>query len=251
MTKPATGHISRRNALKGMGALGMLGALGSTGAAAPDQVSKIKLKEGAVVVLQGDSITDAGRDKTIEGPNKVKALGKGYAAMVAGGLLGQYSDLELQVYNRGISGNKIPDLAARWQKDVIDLKPDVLSILVGVNDLWHQFAFGNKYKATVQDYEDGYRALIDKTQSEVPGVQIVICEAFTTRTSEHFKSLDEYALVCKKLAAEYNLPFVPFDSVFENATSSAPANFWLGDGIHPSIPGHALMADAWRAATGI
>lgn len=243
---------TRRQALKGIGAISVLGALSSTGFAATSKsVSKLKLKKGAVIVFQGDSITDAGRDKSIKEPNAVKALGKGYAAMAAGGLLGQYADLKLKVYNRGISGNKIPDLAGRWQKDVIDLKPDVLSILVGVNDLWHQFAFGNKYKATVQDYENGYRELIERTQREVPGVQIVICEAFTTRDSENFKPLEDYAAVCQKLAAEFNLVFVPFDSMFEKATQSAPAKFWLGDGIHPSTPGHSLMADAWRAATGI
>ena len=243
---------TRRQALQGIGALGALGALGSTGLAAPGKPNnRLKLKQGGVLVFQGDSITDAGRDKGKPEPNDVKALGKGYAAMVAGGLLGQYPELELKVYNRGISGNKIPDLADRWQTDTIDLKPDVLSILVGVNDLWHQFAFGSKYQATIKDYEDGYRKLIERTQRDVPGVQIVICEAFTTRTSDHFKPLEKYAAVCKQLAAEYNCPFVPFDSLFESAKQAAPAKFWLGDGIHPSIPGHALMADAWRAATGI
>lgn len=243
---------TRRQALKGIGVISALGALSSTGFAATSKsVSKLKLKKGSVVVFQGDSITDAGRDKGIKEPNDVKALGNGYASMAAGGLLGQYADLGLKVYNRGISGNKLPDLAARWQKDVIDLKPDVLSILVGVNDLWHQFAFGSKYQATVKDYENGYRELIRQTQKEVPGVQIVIGEAFTTRDSENFKPLEDYAAVSKKLAVEFNLVFVPFDAVFKEATKAAPAKFWLRDGIHPSIPGHALMADAWRAATGI
>jgi lysophospholipase L1-like esterase len=243
--------LSRRSALKGLGAIGALGALSSTAWAASKDAPKLQLKKGSVILFQGDSITDAGRDKSISEPNDVKALGKGYAAMVAGGLLGQYADLELQVYNRGISGHKVPDLAGRWQKDAIDLKPDVISILVGVNDLWHQFAFGNKYKATVKDYENGFRELIQRSQREVPGVQLVICEAFTLRNGEDFKPLEEYAAVCKKLAAEFNLIFVPFDSIFEQATKAAPAKFWLGDGIHPSIPGHALMADAWRAAAGI
>ncbi|MFU8848084.1 MAG: SGNH/GDSL hydrolase family protein [Opitutales bacterium] len=242
---------TRRQAIKTIGAIGALGALSSTGFAAAKTPSKLKLKKGSVIVFQGDSITDAGRDKSIAEPNDAKALGRGYAAMLAGSLLGQYADLELKVYNRGISGNKIPDLAGRWQQDVIDLKPDVLSILVGVNDLWHQFAFGNKYKATVQDYENGYRELIERAQREVPGVQIVIGEAFTTREAEEFKPLKDYAAVCKKLAAEFKLPFVPFDSIFKSAIQSAPAKFWLGDGIHPSIPGHALMANAWRAATGV
>ncbi len=244
-------RLTRRHVLKGVGALGALGAMSSTALAAAKTAPKVTLKEGSVIVFQGDSITDEGRKKEITEPNDTKGLGRGYPAMIAGSLLGQHADLQLKVYNRGISGNKIPDLAARWQRDVIDLKPDVLSILIGVNDLWHQFAFGSKYKATLKDYEDGYRKLIQQTQREVPGVQIVICEAFTLRDSDHFKPLAKYAAVCRKLATELNLPFVPYQSVFDSATRSASQQFWLWDGIHPTVPGHALMASAWRSATGL
>ena len=95
------------------------------------------LKSGDVVLLQGDSITDAGRDKGNDKPNDLGALGRGYAAMVASALLGAHPGKKLMCYNRGISGNKVPDLDARWKQDCIDLNPAVLSILIGVNDMWH------------------------------------------------------------------------------------------------------------------
>ena len=241
--------ISRRNALKGLGALGALGALSSAGMAAPGPVPEIKLKQGSVIVFQGDSITDAGRKKDILAPNDPKALGNGYAAMAAGSLLGDYADLGLKIYNRGISGNKIPDLAARWQTDVIDLKPDVLSILIGINDLWHTIAFGSKYKGTIDDYEAGFRKLIEGTQLAVPGVQIVMCEPFTLRKWPEF---DPYIERATKLAKEYKLAWVPFQSELNKAAEGmGDTAFWLWDGIHPTIPGHAYIERVWRNALAI
>lgn len=243
--------LSRRSVIQGLASLGALGALGASRSAAQEAPAAKGPKKGSVILFQGDSITDAGRKKDMLGANDSKALGNGYAALAAGELLGAYPESELKIYNRGISGNKIPDLAARWQADCLDLKPDILSILIGVNDLWHTFAFGNKYKATVEDYEKGYRELLEQTLKALPDTRIVICEAFTTRTSDDFKPLAQYAAVSRKLAEEFKLTFVPFQSVFDNALKAAPAEFWLWDGIHPSPSGHALMCQAWREAVGI
>jgi lysophospholipase L1-like esterase len=243
---------SRRAWLQGAASLGALGAIGSSsaaGAAAPER--SLALEPGSVILFQGDSITDAGRDKKVLEPNDGKALGKGYAAMAAGEILLAHRQLNLKCLNRGISGNKIPDLAARWDEDAVKLKPAVLSILIGVNDLWHTFAFGNKYKATVADYETAYRELIERSLAEIPGVKIVICEPFTTRTTDDFKVLADYRAVAKKLADEKKLTFVPFQSLFDEAIQSAPAPFWLWDGIHPSMAGYAIMVRMWREVVGI
>ena len=242
---------SRRHWLQGALTLGALGTLVPPARAAEAPASKLQLKKGDVILFQGDSITDDGRDKGVMDANHGKALGRGYAAVASGQILFGHPDLELKCYNRGISGHKIPDLAARWDKDTVALKPAVLSILIGVNDLWHTFAFGNKYKATVEDYERGYRELIQRSQKEIPGVAIVICEPFTTRTSDDFKPLAGYREVSRKLADEMKLPFVPFQSLFDEAVKAAPAEFWLWDGIHPSPAGHALMARQWREVVGI
>ena len=243
--------ISRRHVLQTAASLGVLGSIGSVARADQPSQAGIKLRKGGVILFQGDSITDEGRKKDVLLANDNKALGKGYAAMVSGQLLFAHPGMELKCYNRGISGNKIPDLAARWDHDVVAIKPDILSIMIGVNDLWHTFAFGSKYKATIDDYETGYRALIERTQKEVPGVRIVICEPFTTRTSPEFKPLAQFRSVSKKLADEMKLTFVPFQSLFDEAVKAAPAEFWLWDGIHPSAAGHSIMANQWRAVVGI
>jgi len=244
-------RLTRRNLISAAATVGALGVLGSIARAESPTRNKPMLKKGSTILFQGDSITDAGRKKEITEPNHGGALGNGYAAMVAGSMLFDHGDPDMKCYNRGISGNKIPDLAERWERDVIALKPDVLSILVGVNDLWHTFAFGSKYKGTIEDYESGYRALIERTQKEVPGVRIILCEPFTTRTSPEFKPLDEFRAVSKKLADEMRLTFVPFQSLFDEAIKSAPPEFWLWDGIHPSISGHLIMARMWREVVGI
>ena len=251
MTPPTPSTLSRRNVLLGAASFGALGTMGSLARAETLSPNKSTLKKGAVIVFQGDSITDEGRKKDVLVPNDNKGLGKGYAAVIAGHLLLAHPGMDLKCYNRGISGNKVPDLAARWDQDAVALKPDVLSILIGVNDLWHTLAFGKTYKGTIQDYETGYRALLERSQKEIPGVRIVICEPFTTRTSPDFKVLADYGAVSKKLAEEMKLTFVPFQSLFDQAVRSAPAEFWLWDGVHPTAAGHAIMAQMWRDAVGV
>lgn len=245
--------LSRRTLLKRGLALGAAGALApcasqTFGASAKPATGN--LKQGDVIVFQGDSITDAGRKKKNLEANQSDALGKGYAAMIAGEMLADYPELDLKFYNRGISGNKVPDLAARWEEDTIALKPAVLSIMVGINDLWHTVAFGRKYKGTVKDYEDGYRKLIEQSLKALPDVRIIICEPYELRKWAQF---DPYRVVAKKLADDMNLTFVPFHSMFEKAVKSkgTDGKFWAWDGIHPTIPGHTLMRKVWRESTGL
>jgi lysophospholipase L1-like esterase len=240
--------MSRRGLLKGGLSAVALSALGSVAAAATAKPPAPQLPKDAVILFQGDSITDAGRKKEVLDANNSKALGTGYAAMLAGLLLNDHPDRGLRIYNRGISGNKVPDLAARWKEDAIDLKPTILSVLVGINDLWHTIAFGSKYKGTIKDYEEGYRTLIERSIKEIPGVRVVICEPFTLRKWPEF---DPYRAVAKKLAEELKLTLVPFQPVFDQAAKAAPTDFWLWDGIHPTAAGNALMAQAWRQAVRI
>ena len=120
--------MSRRNALQIAASLGVLGTMGTVARA--DESSRAKVRKGGVILFQGDSITDEGRKKDVLLANDNKALGRGYAAMISGQVLLAYPDMELKCFNRGISGNKIPDLAARWDQDVVALKPDILSIMI-------------------------------------------------------------------------------------------------------------------------
>lgn len=242
---------SRRGALKAtlaFGALGVWDAMGSESAEKSNSPRAANLPKGGVIVFQGDSVTDAGRKKDEQSANNNKGLGSGYPALLAGELLADHADLGLQIHNRGISGNKVPDLAARWKEDAVDLQPAVLSIMVGINDLWHTVAFGKKYSGTVADYEAGYRNLLERSRVEIPGVRLVVCEPFTLRKWPEF---DPYRAVAKKLADELKLTFVPFQRAFDDAAKAAPSEFWLWDGIHPTLSGHALMVRVWRQAVGI
>lgn len=215
----------------------------------------IFLKPGATVLFQGDSITDAGRSRqTQDKANDFAMLGKGYANMIASHLLTKYADLELKTFNRGISGHKVPQLDGRWDKDCLDIKPDVLSILIGVNDIWHSKR--GSYDGTIESYAEGYKALLTRTRDALPNVQLIICEPFVTRTGavkdEWFPDFDAYRAAAKAASDAHGAVFVPFHSMFEKAVelSGDPA-YWAGDGVHPSPQGQALMASRWLGETGL
>ena len=205
------------------------------------------------VLFQGDSITDAGRDKEKELPNNPRSFGQGYAFLAASALLNALPEKQLTIYNRGISGNKVYQLAERWQKDCLDLKPDVLSILIGVNDYWHMR--NGKYDGTVEVYENDYRKLLQQTKEKLPGVKLVICQPFavvnTSAVDETWvEPIKGYQAVAKKLSNEFNSLWVPFQDVFDEAVKHAPATYWTGDGVHPAMPGAQLLAEAWLKVVG-
>jgi lysophospholipase L1-like esterase len=246
--------LSRRSFLQTTAVAG--GALAASSLLAARQAAaaeSAELKSGAVILFQGDSITDAGRDKKRGAPNNTQGLGRGYANLVAGALLADYPEKKLTIYNRGISGNKVPDLAARWQQDALDLKPAILSILIGVNDIWHKL--NGRYDGTVKDYETGYRQLLEQTLEKLPSVRIVICEPFVLRcgavNDTWFPEFAQRRTVANKLAEELKLDRVPFQAMFDDATRLAPPEYWAGDGVHPTLAGHALMAKTWREVVGI
>jgi len=204
-----------------------------------------------VILFQGDSITDFGRDKRNQSnAHDSRALGSGYVLLAASELLDKYCRAKPKIYNRGISGNKVFQLAERWDADCIDLKPDIVSILVGVNDYWHVSKHG--YEGTVETYEKDYRALIRRTREVLPEVKLVICEPFVLRCGEvddkWFPAFDGYRIAAKKVAAECKTIFVPFQSVFDKAAKNVPAQYWAADGVHPTLAGAHLMAKAWLKA---
>ena len=223
-------------------------------AAIPSNDKKTKysiFEKDNTILFQGDSITDAGRDKEKELPNNPRSFGLGYAFLAASALLNKLPEKNLTLYNRGISGNKVYQLADRWQKDCLDLKPDVLSILIGINDYWH-FRNG-QYDGTVEIYENDYRKLLQLTKEKLPNVKLVICQPFAvTNTS----AVDEtwiapvktFQIAAKKIADEFNAIWIPFQDVFDEAVKHAPATYWTGDGVHPAMPGAQLMAEAWLRA---
>jgi lysophospholipase L1-like esterase len=208
---------------------------------------------GGVVLFQGDSITDAGRTRTDTAPNVPRALGTGYPLLVASAILRADPDARWQVYNRGVSGNKVPDLAARWDADTVALKPDVLSILIGVNDYWHTKRGG--YTGTVADYETQYAALLARTRSALPRARIIVLEPFVTRVGavdeSWFPQFDERRAAAARVANAAGATWVPLQSAFDDVSARSGPAYWATDGVHPTVAGHALIAERWRAATGL
>ncbi|MEJ2705907.1 MAG: SGNH/GDSL hydrolase family protein [Sedimentisphaerales bacterium] len=246
--------ISRRNFIKTCAATTTIGGTsalllpGCSGSLTSAHGGTPIIRKEATILLQGDSITDAGRDKSKEGNvNDAAALGRGYAYLIAAHLLADQAGDNLKIYNRGISGNKVYQLADRWDKDCLQLRPDVLSILIGVNDIWH--TLNGRYNGTVEKYEKDYRALLARTRRELPDLKLVICEPFVLRcgavNDKWFPEFDQYRRVARKMAVEFNALFVPFQSMFDKASKLAPAPHWLADGVHPTMAGAWLMAQTW------
>ena len=132
----------------------------------------------------------------------------------------------------------------------MELKPDVLSILIGVNDIWH--GLNGSYDGTVKRYEDDFHALIERTRKALPNTQFVICEPFVLKcgavNEKWFPEFDYYRAAARRVAEKYKAVFVPFQSMFDEAVKYAPANHWAGDGVHPSSNGASLMAHFWLRA---
>jgi lysophospholipase L1-like esterase len=209
--------------------------------------------KGDVVLFQGDSITDASRNRELmDEANSQPAFGSGYAWLAACGLLVDRPGDQFATYNRGISGNKVFQLADRWEEDCLALKPDVLSILIGVNDIWH--ARNGSYDGTAEVYERDYDALLRRTRAALPDVAIVVCEPFVLRCGAvdetWIPEFDEYRAAARRVARDHAAAWVGFQSMFDEAIRYAPPEHWAGDGVHPTSAGAALMAQAWLRAVG-
>lgn len=202
-------------------------------------------------LFQGDSITDAQRNKNIDNiPNY--EIGNGYATVVAASL-GVRHHGKLEFFNRGISGNRVVDLYARIKKDIINLKPDYLSILIGVNDVWHELE--NQNGVSAEKFELIYSMLIEEIKEELHDVKIYILEPFLTHGEavdnrwEVFRSeVEKRAAASKKIAEKYNLTFIPLQEKFDDACKNAPCTYWTKEGVHPTAMGHGIIASSLTQA---
>lgn len=215
------------------------------------KTAKISVKDNDVILFQGDSITDAGRNKEEKKSNNTRALGNGYALLATSELLYGNAGKNVQIYNRGISGNKVYQLADRWDEDCLELKPKILSILIGVNDFWH--TLNGKYTGTIDTYRNDFKALLQRTKEKLPDVKLIIGEPFAVKDVKAvddawFPKFYDYQKAAKEIAAQFDAVFIPYQSVFDKALKSAPGSYWTGDGVHPSLAGSQLMAHAWLEA---
>jgi lysophospholipase L1-like esterase len=252
---------NRRDFLKKTAAAGLglisIPAIADAAIMGQTEVQASKIKKDDVILFQGDSITDCGRKRDSNVCNTVDQLGSGYALFIASYLLNKYAGEQPKIYNRGISGNKVYQLRERWETETLAFKPDVLSILIGVNDYWHTLNEENRYKGTVKTYEDDLKSLIKYTMDKLPKVKLVLCEPFTVRggaaieDSKWYPMFDEYRKALKDIAKSSKAIFVPFQAAFDEALKLAPARYWSADGVHPDLPGRQLMAEVWLKSTGL
>ncbi len=200
------------------------------------------------ILFYGDSITDMNRDRENEHP--AFKMGVGYPNFIAGEL--QFNEPNrYEIVNRGISGNRIVDLYARIKADVWNHNPDVLSILIGVNDVLHEWSHQNG--VDIERWEKVYRMLIEDTKKQLPDLKIIICEPFILKGEatdgeerwKKFLEVKEYAKVAKKIAEDYGGYFVPLQDKFDELAEKNGAEMYLYDGVHPAPAGAKLIATEW------
>ena len=200
------------------------------------------------ILFQGDSITDADRSRQDH-----SRLGVGYPRLVEASL-GFDEPNQHEFMNRGISGNRIVDLYARIKADIINLKPDLMSILIGVNDVWHEVG-ENPNGVSADKFFKIYSMLIEEVLEALPNIKIMILEPFvlpgcsTVENWEYFSTeVPKRAQMAKKIAEKYSLPFIPLQKGFDELSKKAPYEYWLGDGVHPTAKGHEFIKSQWLGA---
>ncbi len=201
------------------------------------------------ILFQGDSITDCDRSRQYD-----FNIGTGYPLLVKAEL-GFNEPLKYEFFNRGISGNRIVDVYARIKRDIINLKPDVMSILIGVNDVWHETDEACPNGVDADKFYKIYSMLISEIKEALPNIKIIILEPFVLCASATEAKWDFFstevplrAAAAKKIAEEFGLPFVPLQEGFDALAKTAPANYWLLDGVHPSSMGHQFIKQQWLTA---
>ena len=205
------------------------------------------------ILFFGDSITDCGRDRNNPTVGNGR-FGSGYVMQAAGRLFEKDPE-KYEVINTGISGNRIVDLYARAKVDLWNYEPDVISILIGINDIWHELSYNNGVE--LDRFERIYDMLLEDTKKVLPNARIVLCEPFVLEGGstcaieempdryERFKQIYGYAKEIKKLADEYGLYFLPLQEKFSEGESRIGSKFYAPDGVHPNVGGSALIASEW------
>ncbi|MDB4614355.1 SGNH/GDSL hydrolase family protein [bacterium] len=210
---------------------------------------KPMLDDGITLLFQGDSITDMKWGRNQKDRNHY--LGHSYVFLIASRLHADLPASKLNFLNRGMSGHTVGDLKKRWQNDALDLKPDVLSILVGINDVGR--AVRSKSKVHIQQFETDYRSVLDQSLKANAKLKIVLLEPFVLKVGkldapwwdDYRSQTDNVRAVVNKLAAEYKTLLIKTQSIFDSAAEQSGASHWLWDGVHPLPQGHELIARNW------
>ena len=202
------------------------------------------IEDGALVLFQGDSITDAGRYY-----NDPLDMGEGYAKIAAARFTDAFGDKGVKFLNRGISGNRAIDLKGRWYRDCLVLAPDWVSIMIGVNDTWRRYDSDDP--TSCDAFAESYRDILTRTR-KVLGARLVMLEPFVLPVSPEVavfrEDLDPKIETVRSLAEEFDAIYVPLDTLFAQAVSRQAPSYWSEDGVHPTPAGHELIAEAWLDA---
>ncbi len=210
------------------------------------------LQRGDKLVMIGDSITDAGRAYPV-GEAVFDGLGKGYVAFIDALLNAAYPDLGIRVVNMGISGNTVRDLAARWQKDVIDQNPEWVSIMIGTNDVWRQFdrPMIRESHVYIEEYEETLRRLVDAVKPSLKGLILMTPFFLEPRVDDAMRAkMDEYGRVVFKIAQEIGAVFVDTQAAFNRILEHLYPSAIASDRVHPNPTGHMVLARAFLTAIG-
>jgi len=201
------------------------------------------------ILFIGDSITDCGRDR-----NDETSLGNGFVNMMAASILYQFPDLNLTFYNKGISGDRVCDVQARLKEDCLQYNPDIVSILVGVNDTWAGLN-GKSPVVSPKEFRSNYLDLLIDIMKKSPRTKLVLVEPFILSDnlpedySAFYKDLTLKREIIMSLANKYDVAFVPLQDAFKKAKKKMPKDgYWLSDGIHPTPAGHMLIFQEWIQA---
>jgi len=206
--------------------------------------------KGLVFLFQGDSITDGNRGRNYKDLNHI--LGHGFPFSIASRIGYDFPDRNLTFINRGISGNKVTDLANRWKEDALDLNPDVLSILIGINDTSSNIGNNPMMQVKPQKYDEVYRSLLDQTVTQNPDIVLVLNQPFVFKHAstlnnweQRYSDLVERQKIVENISLDYKAIYVRLQEVFDAACKRALAEYWIWDGIHPTVCGHELITREW------
>ena len=198
------------------------------------------LQKGELILFQGDSITDCRRSR-----EDLSDLGPGYPKLAASALSALRPDLQLRFLNRGISGHRTCDLINRWEDDCLALRPALLSILVGINDVWHRVKNAGQTDAQI---EACYTELLTRTRNSLGDIPIIMLEPFLTpdnTTPIQRAEVDTLIQIIRPLAEKFNAVYVPLDAPLAKAAEAFPPHSLTQEGVHPTEQGHAIIAKHW------
>ena len=201
----------------------------------------------------GDSITDSGRAKPI-GESVNGGLGNGYVSFVDAFLGATKPDLRLRTINMGVGGNTVRDLESRWQSDVLDLKPDMVSVMIGINDVWRQFdsPLAKETHIGPEDYRDTLDRLLARTTPQVE--RLFVASPFfieANRQDAMRVRMDEYGAYAHEVAIQHGAIWVDVQAAFDAILKHVPSQSLAGDRIHPDATGHAVITRAFLKAMGV